>query len=237
MIPELVTVHTSLLTDLGDAVRAKTGGSEEMTLDEMASAVANIPSGGLPSGYTQIDYLESDGTQYIDTGVVISADSSDRCVQYEATVFYKTVAANYMGATGNFMFGATATNKWYICATNSSFASTTNKWYDISLSMVKGANNGANGTGYTFVVNTGTTTYTLTGSFTSFTTGGTIMLFRYSTNTPISCRIAKFRIVIGAECVRDFIPCIRNSDSVAGMYDIINGQFYTNAGSGTFITP
>ncbi len=46
MIPELVTIHTSLLTDLGDAVRAKTGGSEEMTLADMATAVTNIPSGG-----------------------------------------------------------------------------------------------------------------------------------------------------------------------------------------------
>lgn len=35
--------------------------------------------------------------------------------------------------------------------------------------------------------------------------------------------------------LRKMFPCYRLSDSVAGMYDNINGVFYTNAGSGTFI--
>ena len=30
------------------------------------------------------------------------------------------------------------------------------------------------------------------------------------------------------------MPAKRKSDNVLGMYDIINGTFYTNAGSGTF---
>ena len=35
--------------------------------------------------------------------------------------------------------------------------------------------------------------------------------------------------------VRYMVPALRNSDSVAGMYDIVNGVFYTNGGTGTFI--
>lgn len=34
---------------------------------------------------------------------------------------------------------------------------------------------------------------------------------------------------------RDFVPCYRVADSVAGMYDLENGVFYTNAGSNSFI--
>ena len=34
---------------------------------------------------------------------------------------------------------------------------------------------------------------------------------------------------------RNFIPCYRKSDNVAGLYDLVNGVFYTNAGTGTFI--
>lgn len=33
---------------------------------------------------------------------------------------------------------------------------------------------------------------------------------------------------------RDFVPCYRKSDNVAGMYDLINDVFYVNAGTGTF---
>ena len=32
----------------------------------------------------------------------------------------------------------------------------------------------------------------------------------------------------------DYIPCIRDNDSVAGLYDLVNNQFYTNSGTGTF---
>lgn len=35
--------------------------------------------------------------------------------------------------------------------------------------------------------------------------------------------------------VRNFIPCYRKADNVAGMYDLVNGQFYTNQGTGEFI--
>lgn len=34
--------------------------------------------------------------------------------------------------------------------------------------------------------------------------------------------------------IRDFIPCYRKSDNVIGLYDIVNNRFYTNAGTGTF---
>lgn len=48
------------------------------------------------------------------------------------------------------------------------------------------------------------------------------------------CRIYKALFYNGETCVREFYPCYRLSDSVAGMYDKINGVFYTNTGSGTF---
>ena len=35
--------------------------------------------------------------------------------------------------------------------------------------------------------------------------------------------------------VRDFIPCYRKSDNVIGLYDKVNNVFYTNSGTGTFL--
>ena len=34
--------------------------------------------------------------------------------------------------------------------------------------------------------------------------------------------------------VRDYVPCVRNSDGVAGLYDKVENKFYTNSGTGSF---
>ena len=35
--------------------------------------------------------------------------------------------------------------------------------------------------------------------------------------------------------LRDFVPCYRKSDGVIGLYDRVEGKFYTNKGTGTFL--
>jgi hypothetical protein len=37
--------------------------------------------------------------------------------------------------------------------------------------------------------------------------------------------------------VRQYVPAIRKSDNVAGLYEMVVGTFWTNDGSGTFDTP
>lgn len=44
-LPNEVIVSTSKLTAIGDAIRSKTGGQEDLTLDEMATAVSGISTG------------------------------------------------------------------------------------------------------------------------------------------------------------------------------------------------
>ena len=41
----------------------------------------------------------------------------------------------------------------------------------------------------------------------------------------------------GDTLIRDFIPVVRQTDGIAGLYDKINNRFYTNAGSGVFNYP
>jgi len=43
------------------------------------------------------------------------------------------------------------------------------------------------------------------------------------------------KITENGTVVRHFFPCYRKSDMKPGMYDTVNGVFYTNAGSGEFI--
>ena len=47
--------------------------------------------------------------------------------------------------------------------------------------------------------------------------------------------LKSMQITQGNDLIRDFVPCYRVSDNVAGLYDLVNDVFYTNAGEGTFI--
>ena len=54
--------------------------------------------------------------------------------------------------------------------------------------------------------------------------------YGFSKTTVYRCKIEREGLL-----VRDFIPCYRKSDNEIGLYDIVNNQFYTNAGSSSFL--
>ena len=47
--------------------------------------------------------------------------------------------------------------------------------------------------------------------------------------------IYEIHFSLGGEVIRSFYPVYRKSDSKPGMYDIVNGVFYTNQGTGEFL--
>lgn len=47
-------------------------------------------------------------------------------------------------------------------------------------------------------------------------------------------RIYGYSVQYGDRLLQSFVPCYRKIDKVAGMYDVVNGVFYTNAGTGKF---
>ena len=61
---------TDKLTAIADAIRAKTGDSATMTLEQMVTAISNIESGGgLPTGISEIAYGESTLTSDQTSGI------------------------------------------------------------------------------------------------------------------------------------------------------------------------
>ena len=50
-----------------------------------------------------------------------------------------------------------------------------------------------------------------------------------------SVRMYLFKIYQANTLVRNLIPCYRNSDNEIGLYDTVNGVFYTNQGTGAFL--
>lgn len=178
----------------------------------------------LPSGYTQIAYLQSTGTQYIDSGV--KGDSDVRVTaDFEITAF---------GSGTTFIFGAQGTDSTrYTLGMTSAGAFRS----DFGTAMTSGSAASLN-TRYSADKNGNVCTVggqTLTSAAATFTGTTNIYLFGRSYSSVSCSKIKMYRCKMykAGTLIRDFVPC-KNPDGVAGLYDIVNGTFYTNQGSGTF---
>ena len=183
----------------------------------------------LPDGYTQLEYLESTGTQYIDTGVIPNQDTSvelDGSIDGYGIFFGVRTAALVDIST----IQGTSTGYWAMGYNTSADAfgikdSNRHVWFkNKNLQYMDGAlkNN------YTYA---------------NFTAMGNAYLFAYNNNGAVgyvingTVRIYSCKIWATADSmlVRHLIPAKRNSDSVVGMYDIMNDVFLTNQGTGEFV--
>lgn len=52
-----------------------------------------------------------------------------------------------------------------------------------------------------------------------------------------SAKLYDMKIKIDGETVRDLVPCYRKTDDEAGLYDLAQGEFLTNSGTGSFTIP
>lgn len=184
----------------------------------------------LPEGYTQYDYIESNGNQYIDTG--INADSNLRVILDmtfdDPTGSNQNVGAINLSGDGDIRYHILPTNgffKIYVQKAATSFSTialdTERHYYDIDVpnQTCKVDNNNYN-------MNT-----------TEFDTQLNFWLFaRNSTSTTYKCKnkLYKCKMYVSGILVRDFIPCYRNSDNEVGLYDLVNDVFYTNDGNDAF---
>lgn len=165
--------------------------------------------GKLPSTYRKLEYIQSSGKQYIDTGVIVK-DITEIKVDFQAVT---------------------------ILSGENQYASS---WVDYSNHIQIGIN------GNTFI-DSGGVIYSQTSSVTARTQAvgvplGAVnlhlYLFAQSESTGAlhysSGRIFSCQITTADGLVRNFVPC-KNPDGVIGMYDVVNGEFYQNSGSDTFI--
>lgn len=186
-----------------------------------------VPGPKLPSGYTELEYIQSSGTQYIDTGFKPNQDTRVTCdFEYissveEQTIFMarRTSAQDQFGLFHNtagwtFRYGANS-------AENNTIGIMDRILLDINKNVA--TLNGVK----------------LTNSAATFNTGTNLMLFVRNTNGTLNnYAIAKlYACSIYSDettMIRNFIPC-KNPSGVIGLYDLVNNQFYQNAGTGTFI--
>lgn len=194
-----------------------------------------VPS--LPETYTQVDYIESNGTQYIDTGIYPYKTSLELTFSYTDLTIgtYKRFIASYastQSSTLRFYPIYCSNNKFYSAAYNNTsyflgdadtekhtliFNDVNNKTYLDG--VLKGTNANFN------LPSQSSNTILI------FATGGS------SSASRIAGRLYGLKIYDkdnNNQLVRNFVPCYRNSDKEIGLYDLISNTFFTNEGTGDF---
>lgn len=200
---------------------------------------------GLPAEYQEVEYLESTGTQYIDTGIALNngcvitldfliAESSVNRIIYGwrrkgaySQPYQATVGANQR-KTRYVAVGRSSANVpqcFEYDVRNKVLIDSANKQVLVNNLVVNCGANFSNGKAFDENGSSGYHPYlfALNNVGTAFAISQDIRIYGYS-------------VQYDGELLQSFIPCYRKIDNVPGMYDIVNNVFYTNAGTGLFTT-
>lgn len=170
-----------------------------------------------------VDYIQSDGTQYINTGYIPNKNTRVE-MTFQMTNPDSTNQAIFAVA-GQFSF------RWY--GANSCFRSNGSNNVDFAKTI--------DATAKHTVVKTATKT-TIDDTYSVNTNAGNVSLALYLFGQNVSnavqnrskIKVFAFKIYDNDLLVRDYRPCI-NPNGVACMYDAVNDAYVYNAGSGNFI--
>lgn len=179
----------------------------------------------LPSRYTQLRYIQSSGTQWIDTGFVPTAKT-----KIEFDFEYTDLTAQYSGlfVSGSwFMYGINGNHEIYL-GTQYAIGDTATK--DRTLVTIDGVNK---------VATIGNKSYSFSeASFTKPSVTLPIFVLNDGSAKRNYCymKLYSYKIYDDGTLIRNFVPALRHDSygSLAGLYDLVNNVFYTNAGSGSF---
>ena len=178
---------------------------------------------------SEVEYLESTGTQYINTGVTPSSN-----LTISATLCKTDTASG-------FLFGArqaNATNSFCLASFSSyarvDFGGIGKTSGQTKIGEICDSNMHTISVAYPTITLDGAATTMATAS--SFSLSKDIVLFANNTNGTIAAysgvRIAAFKIWDNGVLVRDYVPV--RVGTVGYLYDRVSGQLYGNAGTGAF---
>lgn len=189
----------------------------------------NSKDESLPTEYQQVEYIESTGTQYIDTSYLPS------------NITRVVVDYQYTEISNTFLFGSRMSSSLRAYTVNvgnakkdavSAFGNTGNVKYadpDTKRHVIDKNRNLLYLDGELKLTHPNSVFFSMYGMGIFAASNGSTKGY-----LPSSARIYSLKIYHNDFLVRDFIPCYRTSDSVIGLYDVVNDKFYTNDGTGTF---
>lgn len=239
-----------MATPLTDSINALTAYANEVTGasdTNLSDAVHTLASGygqgggEVPNGYTRLLYLESSGTQGIDTGKHGKLNSKfiiDCCFVPHSPTYYEYI----FGSADPTMYGFISSNvpsftlqTTYWKFGNSSEKNTSLIVYQRGLVEVTKDYGTYTDRVFSSIIRTtqiGGTSVTEkpNNHLGLFCRGNNGTFDRFAT-----CRIYEYWYYEGDTLIQHMIPVKRKSDNVLGMYDLVEDVFYTNIGTGTFI--
>lgn len=205
-----------------------------------------------PSGCTTLQYIQSDGSQYIDTGYKLPSDQSN--IRIEAVVSFNGIVSSQ--PTYPTIFGVRDSNNDYASSNscivaakwsnsvvtvnygtgqiNTSLTFDTFSRYKCNVVLTRSALIIENGSGQTLLEQTLSPTYD--GSTTR-------NLIIFSLNSPTGeyghqtrCRmnLHRFTIYDGNTCILNYLPVLDDND-IACVYDTVSQEYVYSSGSSAFI--
>lgn len=222
-------LYTGEFVEENDRINiAKTDVIEASVFEEGTSLVK------MTDKYVELEYIQSSGSQYIDTGYIPNVNS----------VFF-----------GKFMHTEHVVDTPLYGVRTSNYGNSYTFWAHPSEYSAAGKNTAIfNGYQYQFpigysegtietfycsksILQSNNQIHKYTAS--SGSPNLSLIIFGLSNGGSIDSRkfigrMYEFTILEGSSLVRNFVPAKRKSDNVIGMYDTVNRQFYTNSGSGSF---
>lgn len=191
----------------------------------------------LPQGYTEVEYIERNSThngylplgEYFTENTVINIDF--KMTQAKGNAIIGDYGSNDNDDWRVFLNYDVNVNNWLVYDfINSRNYYNTGDWskrFHLEI-------------GNYYIKDLNTDTYLVNATRkTSFTRPNQMYLFHMegsqNTNNIDYGYIYSVKIYQNNELVRDFVPCTRDSDSIVGMYDLVNDVFYYPPNNGTLV--
>lgn len=185
----------------------------------------------LPSGYTQLSYIQSDNSgQYIDSGCSVDDLTSEFEMRIKLSHLNgsgNTSVKGYMGCNNIGTIISYNTN-FGIGSTTQGYPYTADGYYDITIVRDENRVSHYNVNGMIFNENAENFDGTLNFGIFKLSPFGQNYLRLFG-------RCYGFIWKKNGNVERNLIPAIRNSDQEIGMWDTVTKTFFTNAGNGSFV--
>ena len=212
-----------------------------------ATALTAFAAADVPSGYTKVEYIESEGSSHIDTEWVSSGATSSYAYEIEYAANEQMLSSNTV------LFGANGSSTRAACINFRSAGHTS-----VAFGSTSGASSPAKWTTTTdkvkvkVEVDLTAKTWDITkdGAAMESPTGSingtpvnenSLYVFRNNNGSggdyDSLAKVYGLKIWQDGTLVRDFVPCIETATATAGLYDLVNEKFHGAAGDGLIYGP
>lgn len=208
------------------------GGGSTNVLSGTAAPASELGSNGniylqysqLPADYTHLEYIQSNGSQYIDTHYIPTVYTTVALKLNPQVIQDSAIFGSEWALNGFFLMFYDAKFRWHSSDAANSATITENMDYTVKADV-----SGFDVNGTPYASTEGAPVARPIRIFSTTVPGG-----GSSSNRKGSFKLYYFSAYESGRLMLCMVPVKRNSDNALGMYDILGGEFYGNGGTGDF---